>query len=105
MSLVSNRDRLKEELGYLNQIVSEEKNKIRHLEKELNDSEEHNQMNNLEKRWNNQQQTNQAMVEFISNRIIDTNGLQQRCRQYLSEYNQVILDQLKNQTQKPSSGY
>ena len=45
------------------------------------------------------------MVEFISNRIIDTNGLQQRCRQYLSEYNQVILDQLKNQTQKPSSGY
>jgi len=103
--LISNRDRLKEELGYLNQIVSEEKNKIRHLEKELNDSEEHNQMNNLEKRWNNQQQTNQAMVEFISNRIIDTNGLQQRCRQYLSEYNQVILDQLKNQTQKPSSGY
>ena len=60
MSLVSNRDRLKEELGYLNQIVSEEKNKIRHLEKELNDSEEHNQMNNLEKRWNNQQQTNQV---------------------------------------------
>ena len=62
MSLVSNRDRLKEELGYLNQIVSEEKNKIRHLEKELNDSEEHNQMNNLEKRWNNQQQTNQVQI-------------------------------------------
>ena len=61
MNLVSNRDRLKEELGYLNQIVSEEKNKIRHLEKELNDSEEHNQMNNLEKRWNNQQQTNQVL--------------------------------------------
>jgi len=103
--LLSNRDRLKEELGYLNQIVSEEKSKILRLEKELNDSEEHNQMNNLEKRWNNQQQTNQAMIEFISNRIIDTNGLQQRCRQYLSEYNQVILEQLKNQTQKPSSGY
>ena len=62
MSLVSNRDRLKEELGFLNQIVTEEKNKIRHLEKELNDSEEHNQMNNLEKRWNNQQQTNQVLI-------------------------------------------
>ena len=69
MSLVSNRDRLKEELGYLNQIVSEEKNKIRHLEKELNDSEEHNQMNNLEKRWNNQQQTNQVRCKAASFRL------------------------------------
>ena len=73
-------------------------------------------MNTLEKKWNNQQQTNQvlfsnydvitdqtqAMVEFIQNRIVDTNGLQQRCRQYLDEYNQVLLDQLKGATTKPT---
>ena len=44
----------------------------------------------------------QAMVEFIQNRIVDTNGLQQRCRQYLDEYNQVLLDQLKGATTKPT---
>ena len=42
------------------------------------------------------------MVEFIQNRIVDTNGLQQRCRQYLDEYNQVLLDQLKGATTKPT---
>ena len=47
------------------------------------------------------------MVEFIQNRLIDTNGLQQRCRQYLDEYNQVMLDRLKGATTttKPTDGY
>jgi len=104
-TLQSNIQRYKEELQYLQNITSDETGKIKALEAELNESEEHIQMNNLEKKWNNQQQTNQAMVEFIQNRIIDTNGLQQRCRQYLDEYNQVMLDQLKGTTTKPTDGY
>jgi intraflagellar transport protein 74 len=104
--LLAARDRLKNELKFLSEIVAEEKQKIAECEAALGDSDEHNTMINLEKRWNNQQQTNQAMAEFISNRSIDTNGLQQRCRQYLVEYNQVLLEQLKNQTQHATTqGY
>lgn len=104
--LLAARDRLKSELKFLSEIVAEEKQKIGECEAALGESDEHNTMINLEKRWNNQQQTNQAMAEFISNRSIDTNGLQQRCRQYLVEYNQVLLEQLKNQTQHATTqGY
>jgi len=104
-SLQTNIRRYKEELESLQVMTRDETDKIKSLETELNESEEHLQMNTLEKKWNNQQQTNQAMVEFIQNRLIDTNGLQQRCRQYLDEYNQVMLDRLKGATTKPTDGY
>ena len=43
------------------------------------------------------------MAEFIAGRTVDCVGLQARTRQHLQEYNQIIMDRLKNQT--PQTGY
>ena len=46
------------------------------------------------------------MAEFIAGRTVDCVGLQARTRQHLAEYNQVILDRLKNQApQTQPTGY
>ena len=46
------------------------------------------------------------MAEFIAGRTIDCVGLQARTRQHLHEYNQIIIDRLKNQPPQPTqTGY
>jgi len=100
------RDELANEITEILSMNEQLGSQIKVLQSQLVNNDQQNLITNLERRWANNQQNNQAMAEFIAGRTVDCVGLQARTRQHLAEYNQVILDRLKNQApQTQPTGY
>lgn len=95
------RTQLTDEILEIKQDNERLYDEINIYKEQLKNNDEQVLLENLERRWVNSQQNNFSTKEFIASRVIDCAGLQSRCRQHLKEYNQIILERLKNNPTQP----